>query len=113
MICKKLGSALRNDLRLVLHILTASRDEHRNSKRRGHENVTIVALGGEISLHADPCSLIPGRHQYSTSTTETGCKAARYARDSTRSNFGSSASRHRKNLSDVAPSRKFGALNSG
>lgn len=66
------------------------------------------------ALISVPCSLVPEVvHQYSTSTTEFGLNFCRYAFVSARSNFGSNASRQRKNLSVVAPSRKLGALNSG
>jgi len=54
--------------------------------------------------------LIP---ESATATTETGRKLSRKLRDSATSNLGSFASRQRKNLSTIAPLRKFGALKSG
>src|SRR5579859_8200300 len=114
MVGKHLRTPLRNHLRLVMHILPAPRYKHRT---RRQQNNTAGAPSFPRLLRKgwdSKSSLSEGlKHQYSTSTTETGSKLVRYALVSTASNFGSSASRHRKNLSDVAPSRKFGALNSG
>src|SRR6516162_5697648 len=118
MIREYVGSALRDDLRLVVHVLAAAGNEnHRRKSEKRCESPRLPRSQnrdlGHPHLFPVPYSLFPVSHQYSTSVTETGSRLSRYALVCAMLNFGSSASRQRKNLSTSAPLRKLGALNSG
>src|SRR5581483_9927687 len=105
-IAEELAAAIGNVLGLIVHVLSARAGAKGDARQECQSHTEDQLL---------PHILIPqvgAAVQFGTSVTTRGLVCSRNCRVFVRSNCGSAASMHRKNLSLLA-SAKFGALKTG